>query len=240
MLPIALLEGGGGGFDALNLNTFGANFLWTLLIFLLALGPIWKVVMGPITRALTDRDEVAAKAIHSAEEASEAAERARAEVEVNLGEARAESAKLVEAARDRAEVREREIVENAKSEAKAMVEQAQAQIVAEKDKAALFRQFAETCRVAERRVNPDIKILIFKIRDRYPKIWRVPCDVPVAQTFIEPLCQFVGHFFLQSTGTCPRLQLLCKLRQQKEYMHGFTQLRRTAADCGTGIDQVSW
>jgi F-type H+-transporting ATPase subunit b len=125
----------GGGFDPLDPHSALATAIWTWIIFLAALTPVWKVVMGPITRALTQRDAVAAEAVHSAERASEEAERARAEVEVRLGEARTEAARLLEDARARGEVREREIVENAKQEAVAMVEKARVEIRAEKDKA---------------------------------------------------------------------------------------------------------
>ena len=67
--------------------------------------------------------------------ASEQAEKARAEVEVRLGEAQADAAKLLAEARERAEVRERDIVNNAKQEADAMIEAARATITAEKEKA---------------------------------------------------------------------------------------------------------
>lgn len=123
-----------GGLDPLDPAGFG-NLFWTWIIFLLSLPFIWKVVMGPVARALEERDDHAMKAIESAERASAEAEAARAEVEVKLGEARAEAARLMSEARDRAEVREREIVENAKSEAQTMVEGARQQILAEQEKA---------------------------------------------------------------------------------------------------------
>ena len=70
--------------------------------------------MGPVTSALEERDEHAARAIAAAEKASAEAEKARADVEVALGEAQAEAAKLLAEARQRAEAREHEIVEAAK------------------------------------------------------------------------------------------------------------------------------
>lgn len=130
-LPFALAE---GGFNPLDVSAGGGTF-WTLIIFALSLGPIWIFVMGPISRTLLERDEVAAKAIASAEKASSDAEAARAEVEVKLGEARTEAAKLLAEARERAETREREIVEAAKQEAASLVESARDTIRAEQDKA---------------------------------------------------------------------------------------------------------
>lgn len=123
-----------GGFNPLDLNNLGGAF-WTWVIFLLALPFIWKMVMGPITRALFERDELAKSAVVRAEQASAEAERARSEVEVKLGEARAEAQRILQAARERGEAREREIVDKAKEEATALLDAAAAQIRAEKDKA---------------------------------------------------------------------------------------------------------
>jgi len=134
MMTLAILSGGEGGFDLFSPTGVG-NVLWTWVIFLLALPAIWKFVMGPVSRALEERDDHAVRAIAAAEKASSEAEAARAEVEVRVGEARTEAARLMDEARDRAEVREREIVEAAKAEAGAMVESARGQIQAERDKA---------------------------------------------------------------------------------------------------------
>ena len=135
MLPtIAVAAAEGGGFNPLDPSGLG-GLLWTLIIFVLALVPIWKFVMGPVTRALEERDECANRAIEAAQKASTEAEAARAEVEVKLGEARAEAAKLLAEARDRAEVREREIIGAAKQEASNLVESARSAIQAEQEKA---------------------------------------------------------------------------------------------------------
>ena len=123
-----------GGFNPLGMES-GGVLLWTWAIFLLALPFIWKIVMGPVTNALEERDDHAARAIAAAEKASSEAEKARADVEVALGEARAEAATLLADARQRAEVREHEIVEAAKVEASQMVDTAKKAIRAEQDKA---------------------------------------------------------------------------------------------------------
>jgi len=122
------------GFNPLSMSG-GGNTLWTLLIFIIAVIFMWKIVMGPVTRALEERDEHVARSITAAEKASAEAEKARADVEVALGEAQTEAAKLLAQARERAEVREHEIVDAAKSEAAAMVESARKAITAEQDKA---------------------------------------------------------------------------------------------------------
>ncbi|MEW6074377.1 MAG: F0F1 ATP synthase subunit B [Planctomycetota bacterium] len=131
---LAVAAGGEGGFNPLDLAA-GGNTLWTLVIFLVAVIFMWKIVMGPVVRALEERDDHAVRAIAAAQKASAEAERARAEVEVALGEAHAEAAKLLAQARERAESRGHEIEEGAKAEAAGMVEAARKAIRAEQDKA---------------------------------------------------------------------------------------------------------
>jgi F-type H+-transporting ATPase subunit b len=133
MLLLSIAEGG-GGFNPIDMAG-GGNLLWTWVIFGLSLPFIWKIVMGPVTSALEERDEHTARAISAAEKAQAEAEKARADVEVALGEAQAEAAKLLASARKRAEAREHEIVEAAKHEASSMVESARKAILAEQDKA---------------------------------------------------------------------------------------------------------
>jgi F-type H+-transporting ATPase subunit b len=130
----AFAEEGGSKFNPIDFAT-GGNLFWTLVIFALSLPIMWIVVMGPVTRALEERDAKTERAIAAAEKASKEASEARAQLEVALGEARAEAARLVADARAKAEVRGHEIVEAAKSEAGQMVELAQRTIRAEQDKA---------------------------------------------------------------------------------------------------------
>lgn len=131
-LLIASAEG--GGFNPLDVGS-GGMYFWTVIIFGAAIVPMWMLVFSKIAKAAVDRDSRASEAIVAAERASQEAEKARAEVEVRLGEAQAEAAKLISAAKERAEVRERDIIDNAKKEADAMIEAARSTIVAEKDKA---------------------------------------------------------------------------------------------------------
>ncbi len=134
MLLFLLTSTEEGGFNPLDL-ALGGNALWTWVIFLVALPFIWRIVMGPVTNALEERDQHVARAIAAAEKASAEAEKARADVEIALGQAQAEAVKLMGEARQRAEVREHEIVDAAKQEAAGMVESARKAIRAEQDKA---------------------------------------------------------------------------------------------------------
>jgi F-type H+-transporting ATPase subunit b len=132
LLVLALTEG--GGYNPLDPGGLGGT-LWTWIIFLVSLPFIWIVVMGPITRALSARDEQALEAIESAKRASQDAEKARAEVEVKLGEAQAGAAKLLSEARERAEKREHEMIELAKKEAEGLRARAAADIETAKEQA---------------------------------------------------------------------------------------------------------
>jgi len=132
LFVLALLEG--SDYSPMDPGGFGGT-LWTWIIFLIALPVIWIVVMGPVTRALSARDEQALAAIESAEKANQEAEKVRAEVEVKLGEAQASAAKMMSEARERAEKREHEVIEAAKKEAEALRERAKADIDTAKDQA---------------------------------------------------------------------------------------------------------
>ena len=158
---LALLAGGGGDFDPMDPAGFGGT-LWTWIIFLLSLPFMWKIVLGPIAVALAQRDATAFDAIASAEKANQEAEKVRAEVEVRLGEAQAEAAKLLSEARERAEAREHEIIDLAKKEADSLRERAQADIGAAKDQAlAAIREqvvdisLSAASQVLKRRVDAD-------------------------------------------------------------------------------------
>jgi F-type H+-transporting ATPase subunit b len=123
-----------GGFNPLDLSRGGGMF-WTIVIFLVALVPIWKMVMGPITRALEDRDERANQAVAAAAQASKDAESARIAVESKLAAAQTEAGRLVDAARGRAEAVERQLKDDAGKQAAAMVERARTEIKSEQEKA---------------------------------------------------------------------------------------------------------
>ena len=124
----------GGGFNPLDFTQLGI-LIWTLVIFLVALLPIWKVVMGPVTRGLLARDAKAEAAVAAAEAARRDTEAARAEVAAQLSQARAEAARTVEAAQARAEVRERELTAEAEKASEKLLERARAEIRSEQDKA---------------------------------------------------------------------------------------------------------
>lgn len=121
-------------FNPLDLS-HGGGLFWTVVIFAVALVPIWKIVMGPIAHALEARDERATQAVAAAAQASRDAEAARMAVESKLSTAQTEAARLVDAARDRAEAVERQLKEEAAKQATALVERARTEIKNEQEKA---------------------------------------------------------------------------------------------------------
>ncbi len=136
VLPALRLGGEGGhegGFNPLT-EQWGVLF-WTWLIFLVSLPFMWKVVFGPIAKALKDRDQRAEDAIARAEEAKAAAERARSETEARLEEAREEARRQIQAARERAEAQHQELLAKAKEEAARERDRAADEIRAEKQRA---------------------------------------------------------------------------------------------------------
>lgn len=126
--------GAGGEFNPLNPDQGGALF-WTWIIFLLALVPMWKVVFGPIFRALKERDLAAAEAAKQAEAARDAAEKAQATIEAEREKAKSEVAQLLQQARERAESLKQEEASRGRLEAERMVAQARHVIDQEKAKA---------------------------------------------------------------------------------------------------------
>ncbi len=134
MFPRILEDQHGGGFNPLNPSHAG-NFVWTLVIFLISLPVIWKFVMGPITKALLERDARAQTAIDTAQKASADAERAKQEVETKLAEARAESLRIVAESRSRAELVGKQVEASSRAEAGKLLEQAKREIQVEREKA---------------------------------------------------------------------------------------------------------
>ncbi len=123
-----------GGFNPLDLSQGGGLF-WTVVIFAIALVPIWKLVMGPITKGLTERDERVNAAVLAAAQASKDAESAKLAVQQQLSLAQLEASKLVEAARARAEAVERSLKDDASKQAAALLDRARTEIQAEQEKA---------------------------------------------------------------------------------------------------------
>lgn len=134
ILSLSPVLSGDEGFNPMRL-TDGANTLWTVLIFLAALGAMWKMVWKPMAEHLEQRDHKAHEAAHAAEKAKEDAQRAEAEVKRTLDAANKESARIISEARSVGEAQGREAVAAAQVQSQQLVERAKADIEREKTKA---------------------------------------------------------------------------------------------------------
>lgn len=126
--------GAGGEFNPLDHSQASALF-WTWIIFLLALIPMWKIVFGPIYRALKERDLAAAESAKQAQAAREAAEKAQAAIGAERERAKGEVATLLQQARERAENLKQEETSRGRTEAERLIAQARQAIEQEKAKA---------------------------------------------------------------------------------------------------------
>ncbi len=104
-----------GGFNPFEFAP-GVAF-WTIVIFALALFPMWKFVFGPITKALEARDRRLEDAISAAEQARKDAEAQAAAVKADLEKARQEARRTVEEATARAHRQGEEQIALARAEA---------------------------------------------------------------------------------------------------------------------------
>ncbi len=115
-LFLLMSEGGEGGLSAM-FDVGKSSAIWTVVIFALSLPFMWKMVFGPIVKALGEREDQAQEAAKAAEAAREETAKLQESVQADLEEARREAAKQVSDAKTRAEEREKELLASAKAEA---------------------------------------------------------------------------------------------------------------------------
>ena len=129
-----LLAGGGEGLGPL-LDLRPGAWLWTWVAFLIGLPVMWKMVYGPITRALDARDQKVEDAIVAADVARKEAEAQMAAAKAELQKAQEHGKRMVEEAMTRAEKQAAEAVRVADERAKAELQKARETIAAEKRQA---------------------------------------------------------------------------------------------------------
>ncbi len=159
-LPAAFSEGG-KGLGAL-LDFIPGATIWTWIAFLFALPVMWKMIYGPITKALEDRDRKVEDAIAAAEVAQKQAEAQMAQAKAELDKARADSKRMVEEAVARAERQAAEAQRAAEERMKAQQAKFTSEMDAAKQKAlqeirqeAVSLTIAATTKVLERDVNDE-------------------------------------------------------------------------------------
>ena len=96
----------------------------------------------------------------------------------------------------------------------------------------------EARHVADRRVHPDVEVLVGGSRNQEAEVRRVAADVPGLESGVEPLSQLVGDFGLQRAAEHPLLQHVGELRQIEEVVLGAGEHRRCAGDQRARILQI--
>jgi F-type H+-transporting ATPase subunit b len=111
------------------------NAVWTLVIFLLVVTVLGKFAWGPILKLLKDREEFIHKSLADAKRDREDAEARLKEYTDKLQAARNEAAGMIAAARQDAERLRGELQQKARTEADALIKNAERQIQLETQRA---------------------------------------------------------------------------------------------------------
>ncbi len=107
-------------------------FAWTLLVFLIVLGLLWKFAWGPITTALEKRETTIDSSIRRAEEALAEAKTIQADNQKARREAEQEAQRVLREARESADQLRQEELDKTRDQIRRMQEQARAEIEREK------------------------------------------------------------------------------------------------------------
>ena len=124
---LLLLPPGEVGLDHI-FDAGASSFWWTLLIFGVSLPFLWKLVFGPLMRAMEERELAVRKAAEDAERARLETEEMRAAMQQELEAARLEASKRLEEVKRIAAQREQELLAQAKAEAEKERQRARAEI----------------------------------------------------------------------------------------------------------------
>jgi len=164
-----------------NVNTDPAEIrrdlaIYTLVVFLILLGILWKFAWGPIAASLDARESHIHSEIAQAEKANVEAKRLLAEHAKKLAEVQVEVRAILDEARRDAQHTQQEIVKQAQAEAQAISQRAQRDIEQARDQALkeLFTQAADVAtdmasRIVQRSLNPaDHRDLVQQVLKELP------------------------------------------------------------------------
>mgnify|MGYP006162614039 FL=1 len=110
-------------------------FVWTILTFLILFGLLAKFAWKPLLKALSDREEKIRTSISKAEEAQTKLETLTSEGEIIIAKARSEAQSIIAGGKTTADKLRSNIESKAKEKALSIIDQAEKQISAEKEKA---------------------------------------------------------------------------------------------------------
>jgi F-type H+-transporting ATPase subunit b len=112
-----------------------ATFLFEIISFLIIMYVLWKWVLPPINKAMTDRQEKIRAQFEEAQQAKSDAENTESELKAQLADARAEASRIREEAREQGAQIIAQHREQAQVEAERITSNAQAQIEVERAQA---------------------------------------------------------------------------------------------------------
>jgi len=119
-----------------NLLHFDTGLMvWTWITFFIVLVILGAKAWRPMIKALENRENFIKESLEEAEAARKEADKVAAEYEAMVAEARKEAQKIVAAGKETAERLKVEILNEAQAKSTGIVQQAQVQIVAEREKA---------------------------------------------------------------------------------------------------------
>ena len=110
-------------------------FVWTILTFLLLLAVLAKFAWKPLLKMLKDREELIRSSLEDAEKAQTELAKLNAEGEKIINKARAEAQEILSQCKSSAATLKDEALKDAKEKAKVIADNAEKQILVEKEKA---------------------------------------------------------------------------------------------------------
>ncbi len=130
---LAQEEGGGGGGTSLILPPLG-EIIWGAIAFAIVVFVLMKFAFPKLREAVEERERTIQKSLEDSEEAKNEARKVLDDYKEQLAQARSESNRIIEDARQQAERVRQEIIARAEKDAEGIVERAEAQIVAERNR----------------------------------------------------------------------------------------------------------
>ena len=110
-------------------------FVWTILTFLLLLTVLTKFAWKPLLKMLKDREELIRSSLEDSEKAQTELAKLNAEGEKIINKARAEAQEILSQCKSSAATLKDETLKDAKEKAKVIADNAEKQILVEKEKA---------------------------------------------------------------------------------------------------------
>ncbi len=116
-----------------NLGINGSIFAAQLINFLLVVAVIWFLILKPITKKMTERQNLIDESLNNAEKIKNQLVQSEADYNARLEEAKQAGRKVMEKATQDAEIEAQALKDKSKQEIQSLVEQAKVRIQAEKE-----------------------------------------------------------------------------------------------------------